>query len=222
MAPKYFLFFDIETTGLLGAKKKDIDFRKSEQFPHIVQISWQLHEYENEKYTTLSDVDYIIKPDNYTIPEESSKIHGISQSEALEKGTGASDVYRSFIRDLTKNPNTILVCHNIEFDVTILFYHIYKIYKKEFKGFLDKKVPCICTMLDSINYCKLPSTSKYAKPSDPYKYPKLSELYAKLFGDVPKGQLHNSKYDVECTIKCFQSLFNMELLHIRYASLVFD
>ncbi len=221
MAPKYFLFFDIETTGLLGAKKKDIDFRKSEQFPHIVQISWQLHEYENEKYTTLNDVDYIIKPDGYTIPEESSKIHGISQEVALEKGTSATDVYKGFIHDLTKHSNTILVCHNIEFDVTILFYHIYKIYKNEFKGFLDKKVMCICTMLDSVNYCKLPSASKFNNPKDPYKYPKLSELYAKLFGDAPKGQLHNSKYDVECTIQCFQSLFNMGLLNIRYASLVF-
>jgi DNA polymerase-3 subunit epsilon len=222
MAPKHFLFFDIETTGLLGAKKKDIDFRKSEQFPHIVQISWQLHEYGDEKYTKLSDLDYIVKPDNYTIPEESSKIHGISHSEALEKGVHAPEVYKGFIHDLTKHPNTILVCHNIEFDVTILFYHIYKIYKKEFNGFLNRKVPCICTMLDSINYCKLPSVSKYTKPSDPYKYPKLSELYTKLFDKAPSGQLHNSKYDVECTVECFQSLMAMGLLNIRYASLVFE
>lgn len=222
MTPKYFLFFDIETTGLLAAKKKDIDFRKSEQFPHIVQISWQLHEYENEKYTTITDCDYIVKPDKYTISEESIKIHGISHTEALEKGALAADVYKFFIRDLSKHPNTILVCHNIEFDVTILFYHIYKIYKKEFNGFLNKKVPCICTMLDSVNYCKLPSVSKFIKPSDPYKYPKLSELYVKLFEKSPSGQLHNSKYDVECTIQCFQSLMNMGLLNIRYASLVFE
>ena len=222
MAPKHFLFFDIETTGLLGAKKKDIDFRKEEQFPHIVQISWQLHEYENEKYTTLSDIDYIVKPDNYTIPVESSKIHGISHSEALEKGISAADVYKLFIGDLTKHPNTILVCHNIEFDVTILFYHIYKIYKKEFSGFLNRKMPCICTMLDSINYCKLPSVSKFVKPSDPYKYPKLSELYFKLFGEQPNGQLHNSKFDVECTIKCFKELLKHNVLTVRNASIVFS
>jgi DNA polymerase-3 subunit epsilon len=222
MEPKYFLFFDIETTGLLAAKKKDIDFRKAEQFPHIVQISWQLHQYENEKYTKITNCDYIIKPDNYTITEESSKIHGISHTQALEKGISATNVYKSFIHDLTKRPNTILVCHNIEFDVTILFYHIYKIYKKEFNGFLNKKVSCICTMLDSVNYCKLPSVSKYTKASDPYKYPKLSELYVKLFEKAPSGQLHNSKYDVECTIECFQSLMNMGLLNIRYASLVFE
>ena len=219
---KHFLFFDIETTGLLAAKKKDIDFRKPEQFPHIVQISWQLHEYADEKYTKLSDNDYIIRPDNYKVSEESSKIHGISQTEALEKGVCAADVYKRFIHDLTKHPTTILVCHNIEFDVTILFYHIYKIYKKEFNGFLNRKVPCTCTMLDSVNYCKIPSVSKYTKPSDPFKYPKLSELYMKLFDKTPSGQLHNSKYDVECTIECFQSLMNMGMLNIRYASLVFE
>lgn len=222
MASKYFLFFDIETTGLLAVKKKDIDFRKSEQFPNIVQISWQLHEYSGEKYTTLSDCDFIIRPENYIIPEESSKIHGISHSEAVEKGKAAGDIYSRFIHDLTKHPNTILVCHNIEFDVTILFYHIYKLFKKEFNEFLNKKMPCICTMLDSVNYCKLPSVSKYTKSSDPYKYPKLSELYVKLFEKEPKGQLHNSKYDVECTIECFNSLMDLELLNIRYASFVFE
>lgn len=222
MTPKHFLFFDIETTGLLGARKKDIDFRKSEQFPHIVQISWQLHQYENEKYTILSDADYIIRPDNYIVSTESSKIHGISHETALEKGLPAPDVYKHFIHDLGKHPDTILVCHNIEFDITILFYHIYKLYKLAFKDFLQKKVPCICTMLDSTNYCKLPSVSKFTNPKDPYKYPKLSELYNKLFGSVPKGQLHNSKYDVECTIECFQSLMNMGLLHIRYAGLVVE
>jgi DNA polymerase III epsilon subunit-like protein len=226
MTARHFLFFDVETTGLLRAKKNDIDFRKSEQFPFVVQISWELHRYEKDTYTNISSADYIIRPENYTITDESSKIHGITHQMAIEKGVLAKDVYKHFIADLIKQPDTILVCHNIEFDVTILFYHIYKMYKTEFSSFLNKKLPCVCTMLDSTEYCKLPVVSKYpnsTKPlKDPYKYPKLSELYIKLFGEEPKGQLHNSKYDVECTIECFKTLMNLGLLKIRYATLVVE
>ena len=83
----HFLFFDLETTGLLRAKKNEIDFRKTEQFPHIVQISWQLITYSNGEFTTNENVDFIIRPDGYTIPSESSAIHGISNERHLKKGS---------------------------------------------------------------------------------------------------------------------------------------
>jgi DNA polymerase III epsilon subunit-like protein len=218
----YFLFFDIETTGLLRAKKNEVDYRKPEQFPNIVQVSWQLQKYKQDgSFLEISSHDYIIRPNGYTISDESSKIHGITHSYALEKGISIEEALKHFITDLLAKKDTIMVCHNIEFDVTILFYHIYKTYKVHFSSFRDKQIPCICTMLDSVNLCKLPSVSKFTNPKDPYKYPKLSELFYTLFGDTPKGQLHNSKYDVDVTITCFRELLKRELLTVRNASLVF-
>ena len=119
-----FLFFDLETTGLLKAKKSEIDFRKSEQFPEIVQMSWQLYSFEKNKFGHLDTKNYIIKPDGYTIPDESSKIHGITNDRALEEGVAKKEVLEDFVTTLMVNPKTYLVCHNIEFDVTVLFYHL--------------------------------------------------------------------------------------------------
>jgi DNA polymerase III epsilon subunit-like protein len=218
----YFLFFDIETTGLLGAKKTEINYCNSKHFPHIVQVSWQLHRFENGIFTTISTADFIIRPDGYTIPPESSKIHGITHETALEKGASIKSSISHFIDDLTSNPNTYLVCHNIEFDVTILFYHLFKNDKERFMKYKNQSIPCICTMLDSVALCKLPSMSKFTKPNDPYKYPKLSELYRHLFGSDPVGQLHNSRFDVECTIMCFRELMKRELLTVRNANFTFE
>ena len=215
----HFLFFDLETTGLLRAKKQEIDFRKQEQFPHIVQISWQLATYSNGEFTTNENLDFIIRPDGYTIPSESSAIHGISHEKAVEKGVPIRAALEKWVEHVSRFPNTYLVCHNIEFDVTILLYHLYRTIRHPC---LTKTIPCICTMLDSVNLCKLPSLSKYKNPKDPYKYPKLSELYRLLFGYPPSGTLHNSQYDVECTIECFKELKKREVLTVRHANLIVE
>lgn len=60
-------FFDCETTGVPAKGLKwDADF---EQFPHVVQLAWSLGDKEKS---------YIIKPDNYEIPPETTAIHGIT------------------------------------------------------------------------------------------------------------------------------------------------
>lgn len=219
----YFLFFDIETTGLLGAKKDDINYCNSKHFPNIVQLSWQLHQYEDGDLQLVTEADYIIKPDGYTIPVESSKIHQITQEIALEKGIPIRNALSQFFVDLNFYKNTYLVCHNIEFDVTILFYHLFKCDKEKFMLFRNNSsIQCICTMLDSVELCKLPSVSKFKKPNDLYKYPKLSELYRHLFSCEPIGQLHNSRFDVECTIKCFTELMKRDILTVRNANFTFE
>lgn len=231
---KYFLFVDIETTGLIKAKKYDIDLCKPEQFPHIVQMSWQLHEFDvtKQQYTLLRDNDYIVQPTPaYIIPEESTKIHGISHEQAMTSGVPLKTVLTLFIADIFSNADSKmhLVCHNIEFDVTILLHHIYMHFPDQFTALKDTKIPCICTMLDTIDLCALsmpaPTTQAQAlagttttkKRSSSYKFPKLSELYYTLFNEAPKGQLHNSKYDVIFTVTCFKELWKRRgILTLRY------
>jgi DNA polymerase-3 subunit epsilon len=239
--PSYFLFVDLETTGFIKAPKGGIDLNKDEQFPHIVQISWELHacDASTKTFTTLSSEDFIIRPTaDYTIPAESSKIHGISQEHALAHGVPLKTALLAFIRDMfladrlqgeedMKNPPQItIVCHNVEFDVPILMHNLFKAkddtvkyhFQGEFLHYLGpgKKIQCICTMLDTIDLCKLP----YANGGRGYKYPKLNELFYTLFQEAPKGQLHNSKFDVECTVACFKELYARgNLLTIRNMNL---
>jgi DNA polymerase-3 subunit alpha len=221
---KHFLFFDIETTGLIKLPKSKIDFRKKSAFPEIVQISWQLHSYTKDCFSHIDTKNYIIRTHNYTIPYDSIKIHGITNEFANENGVNKLDVLKEFLEIIKTYDNLYIVSHNIEFDVTILFFHIYNSFKKDFNQYVHIKIPCICTMLDSIDICKIPSISQYYKQKqtiDKYKYPKLSELYKTLFEVEPDGKLHDSSYDVEILVKCFKELINRSFnIKIRFASFV--
>jgi hypothetical protein len=59
-------------------------------------------------------------------------------------------------------------------------------------------------MESSVDYCKI--ESKYG-----YKWPKLSELHIKLFGEDFEGA-HNALADIEATAKCFWKLRDLKLM----------
>lgn len=224
-----FLFFDIETTGLLKAKPKEIDFRKPQQFPEIVQMSWQLYHYDNKTFVHVETKNYIIKPENYCIPEDSIRIHGITNEKAIEEGVDKKLVLQDFYRALMANTKTHMVCHNIEFDVTIVFFHLYTLFKGVFSQYIYTKLPCICTMLDTIELCKIPMKNnlwhrkKISTPYDLYKFPKLSELYFQLFKKPLEGKLHDSSFDVTTLVECFKKLVvdNCDI-NIRYVAFLIE
>lgn len=71
-------------------------------------------------------------------------------------------------------------------------------------GYLDtlKNKPSFCTMESTVNFCKISNYSGYG-----YKFPKLQELYHKLFGQN-FGNEHDASADVAATFKCFWELKN--------------
>ena len=71
------------------------------------------------------------------------------------------------------------------------------------KDELEKK-KSYCTMQSSIDFCKIPG--KYG-----YKYPKLQELYKKLFGSEFENA-HDAMSDIEATEKCFWELRKRKLI----------
>jgi DNA polymerase-3 subunit alpha len=60
------------------------------------------------------------------------------------------------------------------------------------------KEKSLCTMLSSIELCKIPSTSYKSK----YKWPKLTELHTTLYGES-FDNAHNAFADIMATKKCF-------------------
>ena len=76
-----YLIFDTETTGL--PKRWDLPLTESENWPRCIQIAWQIHDSNG---AIVSHKDYLIKPDNFTIPFDSEKIHGISTALASQEG----------------------------------------------------------------------------------------------------------------------------------------
>lgn len=78
-------FFDCETTGVPAKGLKwDADFN---QFPHVVQLAWAFGDKERS---------FIIKPDNYEIPPETTAIHGITTERAIAEGVPFAEVIDEF------------------------------------------------------------------------------------------------------------------------------
>ncbi len=179
-----YLFFDTETTGLpklYQAPVTDLD-----NWPRLVQIAWVLSDAHGKE---LAKHESIIKPEGFLIPEQASKVHGISTEQAEEEGVALETALDQFIWALKQSES--LVAHNIKFDEKIIGAELIR---KEFNHQL-LNINKICTMHASTDYCQLPG--KYG-----YKWPRLNELHQKLF-DKDFKNAHNALADVEAMVKCF-------------------
>jgi len=184
-----YLVFDVETTGL--PKSMKISYKKFKKWPHIVQFSWII---VDKKYNKV-EKSFIIKPDNYTIPQESIDIHKITNEIANSSGVDIKQVIRTFITDC-KTVNK-LVAHNAEFDTCVILAACCR-YKIPIDTIVS--VRKVCTMKGTTKLCKL--KGKYGT----YKWPKLEELYKFLFGTFPNVTLHNALEDARITQLCYERL----------------
>jgi DNA polymerase III epsilon subunit-like protein len=153
-------------------------------WPDIVSLAWSVF----KKDGILVKSRYsLIQPDDWVIPDDSIKIHGITNEQASNEGRGLREVIEEFNSDL-QTCDTV-VAHNMEFDKNVLF-NAYK-----WRLNMAPSWPAeICTMLKSEPELKLPR--KFPSSYRKYKSPTLTELYQATFGREPTGQ-HNSQKDVE-------------------------
>lgn len=181
-----YLFFDTETTGLPSNWQAPVSDLGN--WPRLVQIAWVLYENGVE----VSNGDFIIKPDGFSIPADSSNIHGITTEIAEKEGVLLEIVLNKF-QDLVARAD-FLVAHNISFDEKIVGAEFLR--KNMPNSLLAKKT--ICTKEMSTNFCAIPHINGHGG----YKWPKLSELHLKLFG-AEFIDFHNAFADVAATAKCF-------------------
>lgn len=192
-------FFDCETTGIPAKGLKwDADF---EQFPHVVQLAWSLGNKEKS---------YIIKPDNYEIPPETTAIHGITTERAIKEGVPFAEVVDEFLADANAAP---LVCaHNIYFDSSMLKANVLRYCGREYYDAHVEdalhKGKRIDTMMKTIRFVG----ALYAN-GRPGKYPKLEELYSKLFpGETFPA--HDALEDIRALRRCVPELVNLGIIEL--------
>lgn len=188
-----YLFFDTETTGLPKNWKAPVT--DTNNWPRLVQLAWLVYDITGEK---LSGGNYIIKPNGFSIPEEASRVHGISNDQALREGLPLLDVLGEFQSALELA--NALVAHNMSFDEKIVGAEFLR---NNMPNVLDRKKK-ICTMLSTTEFCAL--NGPYG-----YKWPKLSELHFKLFS-TGFEEAHNAAVDIQVTAKCFWELKRLEKL----------
>lgn len=190
---KRFLFFDTETTGLPSDYNAPI--YNTHNWPRLIQISWILTE---EDANVVSQKNFIIKPNGFVIPEESSNIHRITTERAVAEGLDLSIVLDLFDNDLKQAD--IIVGHNIDFDIKVVRAEMFRLSRED--CLVDKKT--ICTMKSTTSFCKI-------QGEHGYKFPKLQELYTKLFGHS-FDNAHNSQADTLATMRCYFELCKRGIL----------
>jgi len=179
------LIFDTETTGLPLSRKPAIEGPNN--WPHLVSIAWVI--VENNVIT--SQHSYMIKPNGWVIPEDSIRIHGITNYLANAQGSQLDEIMKLFLQQ----DYDLLVAHNAEFDKNVIINAIMWDLNMPFPGF---KGPIKCTMNLSKPVCRMPGRFGF-------KPPKLSELYYHIFKRHPnKTLLHSALYDVTALTECIQ------------------
>ena len=157
--PKKICFLYTETNGL-HKSNENVCKKKLYNYARLVVLNYEIGYVEDNNYIIEKEIRHIIKPNCMHIPEETIKIHGITNEIALKEGIEIEKVITTFIKDI-KNVD-IIVSHNIDFHLKTIISEIIRyniIITKDFNKF---------TIIDTINF--------YHE----YNLPKLKDLSNKL------------------------------------------
>ena len=199
------LIFDVETTGLLPKilKKEDI-----EKYPHVIQLSYILYDCERNNIIDYFN-NYIILNRKIKISKKVTELTGIDKELTLT-GVSIMTALERFSKAYEEADN--IVAHNLEFDSKMILIEMYRneeLIKKLNKNILNlKNVNRIetekekyCTMKNGRYICNIKKLSNDGKEYY-LKWPKLIELYEKLF-NKRIDNLHNSLVDTVACLRCY-------------------
>lgn len=208
------LIFDVETTGLLP---KIINPNEIEKYPHIIQLSYILYDKEENRIEESFN-EYIIISRKIKIPLIVTKLTGIKKEDCL-KGVSIMTGIKRFYNAYKKAD--YIVAHNLEFDSKMIY--VETIRNKEMILTLDSELLKLsnimniereknkyCTMKNGRGICNILKLSNDGKEYY-LKWPKLIELYEKLFGETVEN-LHDSLVDTVACLRCYLKMSeNIEL-----------
>ena len=150
-------------------------------------------------------VAYIVTDDsgNEIIRKGSTLVSGATEIGEFQKiftldqvnkeGVPPEEAVEMVLKDIDPE-KTMIVAHNLDFDIGILLNHANSEQKKKLR-----KMSKYDTMKMGTCICKIPNKNGYSD----YKYPKLCELASHYNISTQDIQLHNAEVDTEVTRKCF-------------------
>jgi len=195
ISTKTFLFFDTETTGL--PKNWKASYKDLNNWPRLIQVAWIIADING---SIIEQKNYIIKPNGFNIPEDATRIHKISTQKATQYGQELDFILNKF-NDCV-NKSDVIVAHNLSYDLNVIASEMFR--SNIDSDIMDKER--ICTMESTVDFCKLPSNYGY-------KFPKLSELYQKLFYSSFE-ESHDASVDIKATYKCFYELLKNKTIKL--------
>jgi len=177
------LVFDVETNGLIPKGEPILDL-----CPYILQLSFIVYDVEThkilQKYNNYINVNSKVK-----ISAEIEKLTGITRAKCnggVVIVEALNALYEAYMKCST------IIAHNIEFDSKMIRIELARNPGRKTRHLCDllnsgyekehNKLR-YCTMQQSLNMCNImvDAIDKQGKPYQYKKFPKLSELYEKLF-----------------------------------------
>ena len=192
-----YLVFDTETTGL--AKSMQAPYSDTDNWPRMVQISWQLHDVDG---SLIENKDYIIRPEGFDIPYKAAEVHKITTEIAQREGQDLKEILLEFKEVLSRT--RIMVGHNLEFDLGVLGSEFFR----KSLSFEIEDLKVADTMHIGTEFCKL----SWGRAG--YKPPRLGELYRALF-EEDFDLAHNSAADVNATARAFFELLRLNEVPLK-------
>ena len=115
-----------------GGKDMKVDIKKQ----RLVSIAWKIVKFDFLK-TPPTDLSfdskyYVVKPNGFTISNDSWEIHHISTEQAMEEGMDIKYVLNQLFEDIKRHNVQELVAHNIFFDLAVIKKELMKINYESF------------------------------------------------------------------------------------------
>lgn len=189
------LVFDTETTWFINKKNPDLNVQ-----PYIVQFAGIYWELKNGKFIETGRINQFIKP-KIAIPYDASQVHHIYDID-VKNAPSIEEKIQEFI-DLINSCDAI-IGHNIEYDEDMIKLELRRLQKE----YLYQPKQVMCTMKTTVDFCAIKGNGER------FKYPKLWELYKKLFWEYFIGA-HDAMVDVEATLKAFLELEKQNVLKLK-------
>lgn len=185
---KLALVYDVETTGIPIWSTPSDDPAQ----PRVIELAAELVDTDTRK--VLTSMDFIIKPDGWTIPEEIEILTGITNEMAELVGVPMHMVLPMFVAMWTLADQR--VGHNESFDMRMIRIELMRHAKLGAMADDWKAGEAFCTQVKSTKIINLPPTAKMlaAKRNTP-KSPNLGEAFA-FFAEKPLVDAHRAAVDV--------------------------
>jgi DNA polymerase III epsilon subunit-like protein len=226
---RYYLVFDVETTGLLPKMKRGRSTEANrvgpsiEEYPYILQLSFVIYDLETNTIKKKYD-SYVKIAESINIDPYVSNLTGITKQICHDKGKSISTILYDFYKAYKMCEG--LVAHNLEFDTKMILVEVERNQANLIEQGLSQclilfqpmhekinNIDRYCTMRKGIALCNIMFESGDQGKNSRRKFPKLSELHQKLFnGEIPSN-LHNSMVDVEVCLRCYLKMrHNMDTI----------
>ena len=212
---KTVLVFDVETSGLLPKKDKtNPNHIPVEAYPHILQLSYAKYDISTNQLVETYD-NYIKVKKEVEISDTITALTGITRRHC-NKGSSIMDAISQFYQAYITSD--VIVAHNIDFDKKMILVEL----ERNRQEFIRNSPECMtifnstyeelngvehyCSMRKGTVITNIMVPSKYPGKPPSLKWPRLNELYAKLFDGETVDGLHNAMVDVLVCLRCYMKM----------------